>query len=130
MRWSEWPKSFNILYTNARSVVNKIDELITHVNERKPHFVFICEAWTHSEITDALLQIDGYSLEARVDRKDTLCGKGGGLLIYAKVGTKTFRINSAVLDSFNQCCGLKLPWYHCGDLTLILAYRQALRAKC
>ena len=121
-------KVVNILYTNAQSIVNKIDELKIHVSELKPDIILICEAWTHEEITNAYLHIDGYSLESRVDRKDTTDGRGGGLLAYFKLGMKPLPIDDVILESFNQCLGLKIPWNKSDVISLMLAYRTHKRS--
>ena len=42
-----------ILYTNARSLIGKIDLLKTYVYELKPSLVCVSEACTNSSISDA-----------------------------------------------------------------------------
>ena len=64
----------SILYTNAQSIVNKINELRSVVYDMKPDLVLIDESWTHKKITKAYLNIDGYDLCSRVDREDTTDG--------------------------------------------------------
>lgn len=46
----------------------------------------ITETWCNDEITNAMLNIQGYSIEPelRVDRTDTARGIGGGLLVYRR----------------------------------------------
>ena len=115
---------FNIMYTNCRSVVNKMDELKASTFDIKPDMILLCETWTNDSISDAFLQIDGYSLEVRLDRSDTTGGKGGGLLCYAKNGQKIAAFRSNDMDAFNQCCGVRIPWSNAkGELSLVLAYR-------
>ena len=46
-------KCFNVLYSNAHSVCNKIDELRCYVSENAPDFILINEAWTNGSVTDA-----------------------------------------------------------------------------
>ena len=74
-----------ILYTNADSVMNKLDLLQAHVCEFDPDFIAITESWTHRQITKEMLKINGYSLIARSDRTDTLKGRGGGILLYSRL---------------------------------------------
>ena len=79
-------ESIDIIYTNAQSVINKINELRVIVSDLKPDIILINESWTHGDITKSFLTIDGFELVSRSDRTDTSNGRGGGLLIYAKFG--------------------------------------------
>ena len=78
--------SVSILYTNAQSIVNKINELRSVAANIKPDIILINETWTHQDITNAYLHIKGYEISARKDRSDTLDGRGGGLLVYNRIG--------------------------------------------
>ena len=78
--------TLEIIYTNAQSIVNKIDELRCTAVTLKPDIILINESWTHNDITKGYLSIQGYELSARKDRTDTTHGRGGGLLVYNKVG--------------------------------------------
>ena len=71
-------KSLETIYTNAQSIVNKIDELRSVACDLKPDVILINESWTHSDITKAYLTIDGYELVSREDRLDTSNGRGEG----------------------------------------------------
>ena len=71
-----------ILYTNARSIVNKIQELKLYVNAVLPDVIAITEAWIHDGISNDYLQIPDYSIVTRHDHNDTTQGRGGGILIY------------------------------------------------
>ena len=73
------------LYTNADSIMNKLDLLQAHVCELDPDFIAITESWTHNEVTKEMLKISGYDIIARSDRTDTLKGRGGGILIYSRL---------------------------------------------
>ena len=75
------------LFMNADSIMNKIDLLQAHVYELEPDIIAITESWTHVEIPDGILKIQGYDLIGRRDRKDTLKGRGGGVLLYSKLPT-------------------------------------------
>ena len=74
------------MYTNAQSIVNKIDELRSFAVDLKPDIILINESWTNKDISNAYLSIQGYQLSARKDRTDTTAGRGGGLLIYNRCG--------------------------------------------
>ena len=92
--------SFSILYTNAQTVVNKIDELRSVAFDLKPDIILINESWTHKDITKAYLNIQGYELCDRKDRTDTADGRGGGLLIYNRLGIVATEKETS--SSFNQ----------------------------
>ena len=59
----------------------KMNELKVLVAEMKPDIVIITETWTHPDIHNDYLVIDGYEITARSDRKDTAAGRGGGILV-------------------------------------------------
>ena len=115
---------FRILYTNARSIIGKIDLLRTYVYDLKPSVVCICEASTNSSIDNAFLAIDGYNLTVRADGTDTKNGWCRGLLIYVKEGIKAARFENILIEDLRECEGVTIPWgSNGGVLTLALAYR-------
>ena len=48
-----------VFYTNAQSIVRKMDELRSLVAEEVPTVVAITETWTHDDIDDDWLKIKG-----------------------------------------------------------------------
>ena len=76
-------RTFRVLYNNAGSLLNKLDELSSSVFEQKPDFIAICETWSNEDLSDCFFDIPGFEIVSRKDRKDTTGGVGGGLLIYA-----------------------------------------------
>ena len=60
---------------NARSIINKKNELDIMVDEIKPHIIGITESWANNDITDAELGL-GCSLG--------MGRRGGGVLLYIK----------------------------------------------
>ena len=69
------------LYLNARSIVNKHNELEMYVLEEKFDIVCITETWMNSSILDSEMSISGYSLH-RKDRNDVDKHRGGGVAVY------------------------------------------------
>jgi hypothetical protein len=69
-----------ILYLNAQSIVNKVNELGVVVADLEPDLILITETWCNSTITDAYLSINGYEIQQdlRKDRRDTCDGRGEG----------------------------------------------------
>jgi hypothetical protein len=51
-----------VLYTNAQSIVGKIDELGSVASEVKPDLILVTETWCNAQISDAFLNIQGYEL--------------------------------------------------------------------
>ena len=80
-----------IIYSNARSIIGKINELKALAAEDNPSIIAITEAWTNANIDNSFLEIQGYKLVARKDRTDTSEGKGGGILVYAKKEMKCLK---------------------------------------
>ena len=74
-----------VLFTNAQSIVNKMDLIETQVYELSPDVIAITESWTHNEISKEILKLSGYDLVGRSDRTDTLKGRGGGILLYSRL---------------------------------------------
>ena len=89
-----------VLYTNARSIVNKMDELRAIVTIKNPDIVAITETWTNDIVNDEHLQLRGYEIIERKDRNDTERGRGGGILIYAKQKLNVWR--GETISEFNQ----------------------------
>ena len=67
---------------NARSIINRKNELNVMVDEIKPHIIGITESWANNDITYAELGLEGYVMF----RKDRMGRRGGGVLglLYTK----------------------------------------------
>ena len=61
---------------NARSIINKKDELNIMVDDIQPHIIGITESWANNDITE--LGLEGYAMF----RKDIIGRRGGGVLLY------------------------------------------------
>lgn len=75
--------SLKCLYFNARSIMNKIDELELYLTQEKPDLLGITETWTYEDVQDSEICVEGYTLL----RKDRAIGdkiRGGGVAIYIK----------------------------------------------
>ena len=57
---------------NARSIINKKDELNIMVDDIKPHIIGISESWANNDMTDAELGLEGYAMF----RKDRMGRRG------------------------------------------------------
>jgi len=75
--------NLNCFYANARSLINKIDNLELYAVEEKPDIIGITETWALETIGDGELSLEGYTMF----RKDRIIGeklRGGGVLLYVK----------------------------------------------
>ena len=73
---------------NARSIVNKRNELNIMVEDIDPHIIGITESWATLDISDAELGMKGYVMF----RKDRLGRRGGGVILYIKKSIQAYEI--------------------------------------
>ena len=101
-------ETLKYIYLNARSLISKLCDLELLLSERDPDLVFICETWLNETINNSTLNITGYNLEQelRIDRKDTVNGIGGGILVYSKPGIVIEPV--PVNKNFIQFCQFKV----------------------
>ena len=71
------------MYFNARSIVNKIDELELYIKEEDLDIIGITETWLTEEILTSEICPEGYTLY-RKDRKDLVKTRGGGVALFVK----------------------------------------------
>ena len=114
-------QGIKIMYTNARSIVNKIDELKSYVHTTDPDIVCITEAWTNSSISNHYLSIPGFQIVSRLDRNDTQNGRGGGIIIYVKEYLKANE--TSITCEFNQYAGIQIITNSCA-LNVFVVYRS------
>ena len=65
---------------NARSIVNRKNELNIIVEDIDPHIIGIAESWANIDITEAELGRTGYVMF----RRDRIGRRGGGVILYGK----------------------------------------------
>ena len=94
-------KGLNVMFLNAQSVCNKIDELRVLVASETPDIVALCETWTNETHGEALFMIDNYEIVTRRDRNDTTGGRGGGIMIYGRKEVSIW--SEPESTTFNQC---------------------------
>ena len=76
------------LCLNARSIVNKKNELNIMVEDIEPHIIGITESWANTDITDAELGLTGYV----IFRSDRIGRRGGGVILYVKESIQAYEI--------------------------------------
>ena len=71
---------------NARSIVNKKNEVNIMVEDIDPYIIGITESWANTDITYAEL---GYVMF----RRDRIGRRGGGVILYVKKSIQAYEIN-------------------------------------
>ena len=71
---------YRYMCLNARSIVNKKNELNIMVEDIDPHIIGITKSWANTDFTDAELGLTGYVMF----RRDRIGRRGGGVILYVK----------------------------------------------
>jgi len=82
---------------NARSIVNKIDDLKVRIFTDNPDIIGITETWAHKDVLNEELNIPNY----KIIRKDRLNRAGGGILFYINQN-----LNADIIESDTDIEGL------------------------
>jgi hypothetical protein len=88
-------KGIKILHLNARSLVNKINEMRIICNKSMPDLLCISESWLNNGHEDVEFRITGYDLY----RKDKMFANGGGVCLFVKK-SNSFAVN--VIENNNN----------------------------
>ena len=118
---SEQCVKLKCFYVNARSIVNKHDELELYITDEKPDIVGITETWAVESIGDSELNVEGYTM-LRKDRIIGVKSKGGGVLLYIKNSINVVEREDLLDNKFPECiwCNIVIS----GEKTLIgVCYR-------
>ena len=110
-----------VIYTNARSIVNKMSELKAIAATKNPDIIIITESWTNDTITNDYLHLLGYMLIVRKDRQDTGGGRGGGILAYVKKEIHAWYEESD--EFFTQHASLKIKSLR-NNISIHIVYRS------
>ena len=109
------------MYFNARSILNKIDELEIYIKEEDLDLVGITETWLTEEILTSEVNMEGFTL-LRKDRKDLVKKRGGGVAIYVKNDIKIVERDDLNMPLFPESIWCEL--ISKGDKTLLgVCYR-------
>ena len=103
---------------NARSIINKKNELDIMVDEIKPHIIGITESWANNDITDAELGLEGCVMF----RKDRMGKRGGGVLLYIKETIPTYEVQLHEEADCNEAIWCKIVTGHT-TVTIGVLYR-------
>ena len=113
--------NLSCIYLNARSIVNKMDELRLLANEIKPDVIGIVETWLNSEIKDNEINIDEYNF-VRKDRTNNQKSRGGGVIIYVSNSLKFIDTTSALSSNIDHIW-IKVLYTHSKSINVGLFYR-------
>lgn len=94
-------------YFNARSVVNKLQELHMFLLEEKVDIVGITETWLTSNVQDSELQFAEFTL-FRIDRHDKDKLRGGGVALYVRNELKPVRVLEIENEKFQESLWCKI----------------------
>ena len=109
-----------VMFANAQSINNKINELRSLVVKESPDVVALTETWTNESIEDEYLCLEGYDMIVRKDRADTAGGRGGGIVVYVR---EIYAWHEEEKTVFNQCATIKVKRLR-HDLSLHVVYRS------
>ena len=103
---------------NARSIINKKNELDIMVDEIKSHIIGITESWANNDTIDAELGLEGYVMF----RKDRMGRRGGGVLLYIKETIPAYEIQLREGADCKEAIRCKLVTGHT-TVTIGVVYR-------
>ena len=106
---------------NARSIVNKKNELNIMVEDIDPHIIGITESWANiaGGITDVELGLTGYVMF----RKDRIGRRGGGVILYVKESIQAYEIKLEREADCDEAVWCKIVSGN-SKLTIGLVYRS------
>ena len=96
-------------YANARSIMNKKEELELYLTQEKPDIVGITETWLYNEIEDSEISVEGYTVFHK-DREKGEKLRGGGVMILAKNELNISIREEIAVKQFLKVSGVKLRW--------------------
>ncbi len=110
---------------NARSILNKIEEVDRIATTAKPSFIGSTESWLNDAIDDALVRIAGYNIHRFNRTQDSGKKTGGGVIWYYNA-----KLNCTPLPNLNYCdqnvelCVLRLNLTRTRAIYMVLIYRS------
>ena len=99
---------------NARSLMNKREELEALAYEKEPDFILVTESWAKEKHSKGETNLRGYDCH-RNDRNTT--SKGGGCIIYAKSELKT-----VMIQNLTKTPDTDTVWCKYEDITIGVCY--------
>ena len=116
------PKGLNMVHINIRSILNKLNQLVTLFHGFD--VIVVSETWLHLSIPDASIAIPGYNLY-RQDRNHNIGKWVAGLCFYIKYLHEIEELNPLfnVSTSDHEKLGIKIKHPHIKPFNVIAIYR-------
>ena len=111
--------NYRCVCLNARSIVNKKNELNIMVEDIDSHIIGITESWANTDITDAELGLTGYVMF----RRDRIGRRGGGVVLYVKESIQVYEIKLEREADYDEAIWYKIVSGN-SKLTIGLVYRS------
>jgi len=109
----------NCMYLNARSLRNKMPELLTTVEALKPDIIGVSESWGDIDTEDSEFNIPGFSMF----RSDRVNGHhGGGVLLFVK--TEYQAVETSMSSQFADQVWCKIKIKNGDELLIGVCYRS------
>ena len=89
---------------NARSIVNKKNELNIMVEDTDTHIIGTTESWANTDITDAELGLTGYVMF----RRDRVGRRGGGVILHVKESIQAYEIKLKSEADYDEAVWCKI----------------------
>ena len=115
------------MYTNKQIIIRKMDEFRCLAAENRPDMILLTETWTNDTITNDFLKLQGYEMVGREDRRDTIGGRGGGILVYARKEINCWRDEEE--NGFNQSISVRVEVEKGIELAVHMIYRSPNSTK-
>ena len=110
---------YKCMCLNARSIVNKKNELNIMVENIYPHIIGITDSWANTDVTDAELGMTGYVMF----RRDRIGRRGGGVILYVKESIQAYEIKLEREAFYDETVWCKIVSGN-SKLTIGLVYRS------
>ena len=106
---------------NARSIVNKRDELELYIAQENIDILGITESWLNDSILDSEIDLEGYTLLRR-DRNNNIKSRGGGVLFYVRNTINVVVRDEIANDKFPECIFFSIE-QNCVSTLVGICYR-------
>jgi hypothetical protein len=111
-------KGIKILHINARSLVNKINQMRIICNQPIPYLLCISKSWLNSWHEDIEFQINDYDLY----RKDREFSNGGGVCLFVKK-SDSFAVNVIESNTNLEMIYVEVSQKNTKSFAVIVVYR-------
>ena len=95
----------NVLLLNARSLVNKVNELEVQIANHSSDITFVTETWLVHRVPDEAVDCSGQN----TTRKDRSNGKGGGGIAVYVNDRIPIKLHDDLNDSAYKCLRVTIP---------------------